>query len=172
MFLLFIVHGKPRHPQSQGSIERLHCDVKDMLIDWLGDNQSTDWSVGLKFVQFSKNTSHHTGIQQSPYMALFGGNHRVGLRSTALPKEILESMVSEDDPLAAFSQPQTAETTEADNVPTTAGLYCLLWAPAQRKRATMLYFANVLFIYLFFYGRLILRPWLTEVRESFTHGGP
>jgi len=26
----------------------------------------------------------------------------------------------------------------------------LLWAPAQRKRATMLYFANVFFIYLFF----------------------
>ena len=41
-----------------------------------------------------------------------------------------------------------------------------LWAPAQRKRATMLYFANV-----FFYGRLILRPWLTEVRENFTRGG-
>jgi len=35
----------------------------------------------------------------------------------------------------------------------------------------MLCFANVLFIYLFFYGRLILRPWLTEVRESFTGGG-
>jgi len=28
----------------------------------------------------------------------------------------------------------------------------------------MLCFANVIF-YLFFYGRLILRPWLTEVRE-------
>jgi len=49
-------------------------------------------------VQFSKNTSHHTGIQQSPYMALFGGNPRVGLRSTALPTEILERMVSENDP--------------------------------------------------------------------------
>jgi len=46
----------------------------------------------------------------------------------------------------------------------------LLWAPAQRKRATMSYFANVFF--KFFYGRLILRPWLTEVRESFTRGGP
>ena len=46
----------------------------------------------------------------------------------------------------------------------------LLLTPAQRKRVFMLYFANV---YLFiFYGRLILRPWLTEVRESFTHGGP
>ena len=47
----------------------------------------------------------------------------------------------------------------------------LLWTPAQRKRTSMLYFANVFFIY-FFYGRLILRPWLTEVRESFTLGGP
>jgi len=29
-----------------------------------------------------------------------------------------------------------------------------------------------LFIYLFIYGRLIFRPWLTEVLESFTRGGP
>ena len=31
-----------------------------------------------------------------------------------------------------------------------------------------IYFANVFY---FFYGRLILRPWLTEVHESFTRGG-
>jgi len=35
----------------------------------------------------------------------------------------------------------------------------------------MLYFANVFYLFIF-YGRLILRPWLTEVRESFTRGGP
>ena len=36
----------------------------------------------------------------------------------------------------------------------------------------MLYFANVyLFIYLFIYGSLMLRPWLMEVRECFTRGG-
>ena len=52
----------------------------------------------------------------------------------------------------------------------TTSFKVLLWTPAQRKRASMLYFANV--FYLFFYGRLILRPWLTEVRESFTRGGP
>jgi len=27
-----IVHGKPRHPQSQGSVERANADVKDMTI--------------------------------------------------------------------------------------------------------------------------------------------
>ena len=36
------------------------------------------------------------------------------------------------------------------------------------------YILPMFFIYLFifFNGRLILRPWLTEVRESFTRGGP
>jgi len=29
-----------------------------------------------------------------------------------------------------------------------------------------------MFYLVIFYGRLILRPWLTEVRESFTRGGP
>ena len=29
-----------------------------------------------------------------------------------------------------------------------------------------------MFFFYFFYGRLILRPWWTEVRESFTGGGP
>ena len=49
-----------------------------------------------------------------------------------------------------------------------------LWTPAQRKRASMLYFANVFiyFILFIYYGRLILRPWLTEVRENFTRGKP
>jgi len=33
------------------------------------------------------------------------------------------------------------------------------------------YVLPMFFLNLFFYGRLILRPWLTEVRESFTCGG-
>ena len=53
---LVMVHGKPRHPQSQGSVERANCDIKDMLVAWLSDNNTTDWTVGLKFVQFKKKT--------------------------------------------------------------------------------------------------------------------
>jgi len=48
----------------------------------------------------------------------------------------------------------------------------LLWMPAQRKRASMLYFADVFFIY-FFMATLFSGPaGLTELRESFTRGGP
>ena len=64
---LVIVHGKPKHPQSQGSVERANCDIKDVLIAWTSDN---DWTVRLKFVQFQKNSSHHTGIKRSPFATL------------------------------------------------------------------------------------------------------
>ena len=60
---LVIVHGKPRHPQSQRSVERSNCDIKDMLTAWLYDNSTVDWTVGLKFAQFQKNSSHHSGIK-------------------------------------------------------------------------------------------------------------
>ena len=78
----------------------------------MGDNNSPDWSVGLKFVQFHKNTSHHTGIKQAHYKALFGSDPVVGLRSSTLPTEILERMVSEDDLLAAFGNLSTSSNSE------------------------------------------------------------
>jgi hypothetical protein len=64
---LKIVHGKPRHSQSQGSVERANQDVRDMLIAWQKQNQTKKWSEGLRFVQFQKNSSHHVGIKRSPY---------------------------------------------------------------------------------------------------------
>lgn len=39
---LIMVHEKPRHPQSQGSVERANADIEDMLIAWLADNETTD----------------------------------------------------------------------------------------------------------------------------------
>jgi hypothetical protein len=52
---LKIVHGKPRHSQSQGSVERANQDVENILATWLQDNKTKKWSEGLKFVQLMKN---------------------------------------------------------------------------------------------------------------------
>ena len=49
---LVMVHGKPRHPKSKGSVERANSDIKDMLVAWMADNSTNDWSKGIKFVQF------------------------------------------------------------------------------------------------------------------------
>ena len=53
---LVMVHGKPRHPQSQGSVEWANGDIKDMLVAWLADNNTQDWVTGIKFLQFQKKT--------------------------------------------------------------------------------------------------------------------
>ena len=53
----------------------------------------------------------------------------------------------------------------------TLSLDHLLWTPAQRSLSEV----HVIFCECFFhvfYGHLMLRPRLTEVRETFTHGGP
>ena len=45
-----LVHGRARHPQSQGSVERSNADIKKMLSGWMREKRSTNWSKGLKFV--------------------------------------------------------------------------------------------------------------------------
>ena len=56
-----IVHGKPRHSQSQGSVERANRDVQEMLAAWMGDNKCSDWPSALRFIQFKKNRAFHSG---------------------------------------------------------------------------------------------------------------
>lgn len=41
---LNIIHGKPRHSQSQGSVERANRDVQDMLNTWKSENKTKSWS--------------------------------------------------------------------------------------------------------------------------------
>ena len=45
-----IINGRPRHPQSQGSVERANRTLEDKLSAWLKDNNREDWSTGLPFV--------------------------------------------------------------------------------------------------------------------------
>jgi hypothetical protein len=42
-----ILKGRPRHPQTQGSIERAHKEVAQMLGSWMNHNDSRQWSIGL-----------------------------------------------------------------------------------------------------------------------------
>ena len=71
-----LVHGKPRHSQSQGSVERSNQDVRDMVVAWMSDNTKT-WSEGLRFIHSKKNQALHSGIKTSPYEAMFGTAQRI-----------------------------------------------------------------------------------------------
>jgi hypothetical protein len=111
---LKIVHGRPRHPQSQGSVEKANADVKEMLATWLSENNYTQWSEGFRFIQFQKNLSYHRVIGQSPYKALFDSDPKVGLSSSSVPRDLLPDIQTEEDLQAIFE----ANSVSTDNTDT------------------------------------------------------
>lgn len=94
---LKIVHGKPRHSQSQGSVERANQDIEKIIYAWMEENQSRKWSEGLRFCQFAKNSAYHAGIKQPPYEAMFGKKVSLGLKMSFLPNDIINNVNDEND---------------------------------------------------------------------------
>jgi len=94
---LKIVHGKPRHSKSQGSVERANQDIQNILTTWMQTNNSKSLSEGLRFVQLMKNRAFHSGIKRSPYQAMFGSDIKIGLSTSILPPETINNISSEKD---------------------------------------------------------------------------
>ena len=107
-----IVHGKPRHSQSQGSVERANRDIEDILFSWMEENCTSKWSEGLRFVQVRKNNALRHGLKCLPYEVMFGQCMKIGLKTSNIPTEILPGLISEDDLDAAMSNQQQLTTRQ------------------------------------------------------------
>jgi hypothetical protein len=60
-----LVHGRARHSQSQGSVERLNQVVQRRLSAWMKDTGNKQWaSVGIKVVQWGVNTSFTKSVKK------------------------------------------------------------------------------------------------------------
>ncbi|KRX76741.1 KRAB-A domain-containing protein 2 [Trichinella sp. T6] len=94
---LKLVTGRPRHPQSQGAVERLNGVVQDKLAIWMRENGCKRWSMGLKFVQWQINVSIHETTGQSPFKVTFGEEPRIGLESYVLPKSLVDAAKTEEE---------------------------------------------------------------------------
>ena len=77
-----LIRGSPRHPQSQGSVEKANGDVKTMLCGLMREKNTSNWVDLLKQVQWTKNTVHHRVIGTSPYEAMFGQKHASPMKIT------------------------------------------------------------------------------------------
>lgn len=56
-----MVYGKPRHSQSQYSVEYAYRDIKAVLAAWMSDNNSEDWPNVFKLIHFQKNQVFNSG---------------------------------------------------------------------------------------------------------------
>ena len=93
-----IVHGKPRHPESQGSVERANREIKNALGSKMRDN-SNDlcWVKYLNIVQYQKNTTYHSTIGVTPYEALYNHKPSSGLSDFGIPDEIAQDIHTEQE---------------------------------------------------------------------------
>jgi hypothetical protein len=92
-----IIHGRPRHPQSQGSIERSNGDIQNILGSWMRENKSTKWASALPIVSFLKNRKYHTRLNISPYKALFGQDPYIGLEKLNIDDAHVNNINNVDD---------------------------------------------------------------------------
>ena len=59
-----IIHGKPRYPQSQGSVESANKRTESILTSVLVKEQKTQWAEELDKVAYMKNTSLHSACKK------------------------------------------------------------------------------------------------------------
>ena len=90
-----MIHGRARHSESQGGIERLNRTVQEKLGHWMTANDSTHWSIGRVFVRWQINTSWSKAIGDNPYRLAFGQNPRAGVSSLPISADMLKSLRTE-----------------------------------------------------------------------------
>ena len=103
-----IVHGKPRHPECQGAVERVNREVKDGLFSMMHDNNDQCWVIYLKWVKFNYNTTYHSTIRITPFEAVYGKVPSFGLDTFNVPKDYWDVINDEDD-LLDFQQTSGVE---------------------------------------------------------------
>lgn len=90
--------------------------IEHSLLKWMNENKTTDWAMGLKFVQFTRNRTYHEDVKKSPFEAMFGCKARVGL-SLCLSKEQLKELESEEDlqrVMQSLDEPDSSIAKEED----------------------------------------------------------
>ena len=93
-----MVHGKPRHPESQCAVKRANRDIKDTLFGMMYDHANDQcWIKYLRWVQWNHNTSYHTAIRMTAYEAVYNRKPSCGLANIGIPHEFWNDINTEDD---------------------------------------------------------------------------
>jgi hypothetical protein len=71
-----IINGRPRHPQSQGLVERGNGILQQKLGKWMENSGRKDWSYGLRLVVLSMNNSICRSHKKTPYELVYGDKPR------------------------------------------------------------------------------------------------
>lgn len=90
---LKVIHGRPRHPQSQGMIERANGIMERKIARWMETHKQTNWTSVLGRVVYTMNCEVSRTTKTSPYELVFGISP---YKNRVLLDELFEAGVTEE----------------------------------------------------------------------------
>ncbi|CAF1552184.1 unnamed protein product, partial [Adineta ricciae] len=123
---MLFIRGRPRHPQSQGCIERANGVLTSALGKWMAVNNSSHWSDGLLPVAYGINTRLSIVTKTTPYQFMFGQEPR---SHSEYWKIVHESGISNEESL-----PTSVASAKTDVVNDTMDEICNTTAAAIDNR--------------------------------------
>jgi hypothetical protein len=117
---LIILNGRPRHPQSQGLVERGNSTLCDILGKLMHDRNTSHWTSCLLPAIYSMNTSLAQGIKHTPFEVVFGQKPRVDL---TLWQSIAEQDIEDEDDLPPSIIEQLNENFNASDTKDESKIY-------------------------------------------------
>ena len=91
-----IIHGRPRHPESQGMVERSHGPFKKALLAAMEDHSTQNWPMLVPMIQGLLNNRVKRGFTRTPYEMVFGLKPRAGYKNNLLPASVLDLLANEN----------------------------------------------------------------------------
>ena len=88
---------KPRHSESQGSVERVNREIKKVLGSLMRKSNDPCCVTYVPLAQHSINTNPHSTLKnRTPYRVLFGRDPVNGLEDLGIPNEIANVVITEE----------------------------------------------------------------------------
>jgi hypothetical protein len=111
---LKLINGRPRHPQSQGLVERANGILQQKLGKWKENTGRSDWSFGLKFVISAMNNSWCRSHKKTPYELVYGDKPRSNC--TLIDELFAKNIYDEEDIPNTIQIPDGIENLDEDMV--------------------------------------------------------
>ena len=92
-----IINGRPRHPQSQGSVERANSILARKLGALIEQNQSIEQVVALRLTLWSMNNSTCRSTGKTPYELVYGQKPKNNFVWLDILFEKNNNILNEDD---------------------------------------------------------------------------
>ena len=111
------VRGRPRHPQTQGLVERANAIAKRQLRKLLSDANRplSDWPLLLASAALNMNTSYNRTIESNAFMLMFGRRNGRAVLDGLDASVVLDEASLSKEVLGKLGLGEADITTEADH---------------------------------------------------------